>query len=187
MDYTTINVPQPYYVTDQRNPGVATMDPNSMQQFLASRQQTEQAGRENPCAATNPEGSVQSGHNPFQPTPTVPVPVLEIPPQDNYYHDPARQIDIRLIAANHPVQFSSPMPQASHDPLSEISSPQATHEVQGQFQRPEVHPAGPWYSAMQYHPPVATTIEQLSLYDFGWIKEDNDDPTMQMPNQRIDP
>ncbi|KAI3327839.1 hypothetical protein HD806DRAFT_336970 [Xylariaceae sp. AK1471] len=192
MLHNTINISQqPYYVTEQSNPGVATMNTNPMQQYLAGQQQTERTRREISCAATNLEGPIQNSPSSFPPTATV----RNAPSQDSYYQHQPSQMEVGLMAAAaaEAAQFSPPMQQALHPPLSQVSSPQPAHEVQEQFQQPEVHQGGQWYHGMQYQPPLGViTIGHIPMYNSmmtydPWpTKAEFDDPSMQMPNQRID-
>ncbi|KAI8634273.1 hypothetical protein F5Y19DRAFT_470456 [Xylariaceae sp. FL1651] len=194
--HRTINMSHhPYYVTEQGNPGVATMNTNPMQQYQVTRQQPERPLLEIPYSATNLNGSIQSSPSSFSPAATVRSP----PSQEGYYqHQPPPNGQYTLnttspvVEQHSMVQFPQQMQQAMHHPVPQISTPHPVHQVQGPYQQPASHQGEQWYNGMPYQPPVeVATIGQIPTYGSGvydpWaIKAEFEDPTMQMPSARID-
>lgn len=170
-----------YYVTEQNNPAVATMNTTPIQQYQAGRPYTERPPQEIPCPTTNMNGPIQNIPTPFSPSTSVRGP----PSHVNYYHSnqPTQLIDHQIMA-----QFQQ---QITMHALPQIPNGQPMHEIQEQFQQPANHHVGPWYDEVPYNPPLEVpTIGQLPTYGSGlfatWEFKDLDDPTMQMPSARID-
>jgi metal regulatory transcription factor 1 len=191
----TSSMPQhPYYVTEQGNPGVATLNTSTIQTYQqVPRSQPEQIPIEIQYTATGMTGSIQSSPSTFsphsgrspstqdgfyrhQPAPTatyaIPTssPIVEQPPMIHYQH-----------VQQHPESASQQAPQV-----------QQVHHVQEQYQQPVAHNEEQWYPGMPYQAPIeVTTIGQLptfgsTMFDPWAIKDDYDDPTMQMPSARIE-
>ncbi|KAI1115436.1 hypothetical protein F5Y14DRAFT_129453 [Nemania sp. NC0429] len=173
-----------YYVTEQSNPAVATMNAIPIQQYQAGRLQPERTSHEIPCPATNLNGPIQSVPNLFPHPTTIQGP----PSQGGYYHpsQPPQLIDQTILA-----HFRQPM-QQQVQPQPQITVIQPVHEVQEHFQPPPSHHANQWYDEIPYNPPMdVPTIGQIPT--FGSIsfepwefKQELDDPTMQLPSARID-
>ena len=203
MLHRTTSMPQTYYVTEQSNPGVATMSTNPMaQQYQIPRQPAERLPIEIPYSAPDMTSSVQSSPSSFSASGRSPS------AQDSFYtHQPAQAATYALQTAS-PIEqqqpqstmvsYPSPIPQQS------VTSPQQTMSSQPQSQEPSAPPpaeqfqqptaqaeAGQWYSNVPYQPPVeVATIGQLPTYGSGvydpWgPKIEFEDPSMQLPSARI--
>ncbi|TGJ88149.1 hypothetical protein E0Z10_g671 [Xylaria hypoxylon] len=173
--------PNTYYVTEQSNPAVATMNTAPIQQYQAGPPQPERPPQEIPCTATSLNGSIQSIPSPYSPPATVRGP----PPQGGYYlpNQPPRVIDQQQQFM---AQIRQHMQHSMH-PL-QIS---AVHGAQEQFQQQTSHHTDQWYNEMPYQAPMeVATIGQIPTYGSvmfdGWDFKPEDDPTMQMPSARID-
>lgn len=171
-----------YYVPDQTNPAVATMNPNPIQQYQAGRPQ-ERPTQEMAYSAANINGSIQSMPGHFSS-----LSIRGPPSQGGYYHlnQPAQVLDQQIMA-----QFRQPL-QTSMQSLPPTPTVQHVHGIQESFQQPPSHGTGHWYNELPYNPPIGVpTIDQVPGYGSGLItgwdfKPDLDDPTMQMPSARID-
>ncbi|RYC64069.1 hypothetical protein CHU98_g2132 [Xylaria longipes] len=171
-----------YYVPDQINPAVATMNTNPIQQYQASRPQ-ERPIQEITYSTTNLNGSIQSIPGHFSS-----LSIRGPPSQGGYYHlnQPHQVLDHQIMA-----QFRQPM-QTSMQPLPQTPTVQHVHGIQEPFQQPASHDTGHWYSEVPYNPPIGvSTIDQVPTYGSGLItgwdyKPELDDPTMQMPSARLD-
>ncbi|KAI0436229.1 hypothetical protein F4803DRAFT_557217 [Xylaria telfairii] len=171
-----------YYVPDQTNPAVATMNPNPIQQYQAGRPQ-ERPTQEIAYSAANINGSIQSMPGHFSS-----LSIRGPPSQGGYYHlnQPAQVLDQQIMA-----QFRQPL-QTSMQSLPPTPTVQHVHGIQESFQQPPSHTTGHWYNELPYSPPIGVpTIDQVPGYGSGLItgwdfKPDLDDPTMQMPSARID-
>ncbi|GAP83647.1 putative zinc finger protein 32 [Rosellinia necatrix] len=177
--------PNTYYITEQSNPAVATMNTNPVQQYHPGRPQSDRPPQEIPCPRANLNGPIQS--NTARHFPLVRNPAQ----QGGYYH--ASQ---PLHAANHHQQqvmaHFQHLQQTMQVLPAEIPVVQPVHEVQEQFQQPPSQHADQWYNTMPYNAPMEVpTIGQIPTYGsvlYGdWeFKPDLVDPTMQMPSARID-
>lgn len=208
MLHRTGSVPQTYYVTDQSDPGVATMNTNPMtQQYQIPRQPVERLPIEIPYSAPDMTSSVQSSPSSFSASGRSPS------AQDGFYtHQPAQAATYALQTAS-PVEqqqpqstmvsYPSPIPQQiSQQPPVESpqqSMPSQTESQESapappseQFQQPAAQAeTGQWYNNVPYQPPVeVATIGQLPTYGSGvydpWgPKIEFEDPSMQLPSARI--
>lgn len=207
MLHRTASMPQSYYVTEQSNPGVATMNTNPMtQQYQIPRQPVERLPIEIPYSAPDMTSSVQSSPSSYSASGRSPS------AQDSFYtHQPAQAATYALHTAS-PVEQQQPQPsmvsypspipqQVSQQPPA--SSPQQPMAPQPQSQEPPAPPpseqfqqpaaqaeTGQWYSNVPYQPPVeVATIGQLPTYGSGvydpWPKIEYEDPSMQLPSARI--
>ncbi|KAI1281747.1 hypothetical protein F5Y07DRAFT_268635 [Xylaria sp. FL0933] len=165
--------PNTYYVPEQSNPAVATMNTNPIQQY--------QAGPAQPEHGLN--GSIQSVPSHYSPPATVRVP----PSQSGFFHpsQSPQVIDHQLMA-----QVRQQLQQSMH-PLSHISTVQPVQGAQEQFQQEAGHQADQWYNDISYQAPMeVATIGQIPTYGSvlfdSWEYKPEDDPTMQMPSARID-
>ncbi|KAJ2980881.1 hypothetical protein NUW58_g6829 [Xylaria curta] len=77
-----------YYVTEQSNPAVATMNTNPIQQYQGSRVQ-ERPSQEIPCSATNLNGSIQSVPGAFSSPPSLTRRLLPAPSDGAPNYGPA--------------------------------------------------------------------------------------------------
>ncbi|KAI0102398.1 hypothetical protein GGR51DRAFT_289687 [Nemania sp. FL0031] len=176
--------PNTYYVTEQSNPAVATMNTTPIQQYQASRPHPERPSQEIPCPTTNLNGSIQNVSSPFSP----PAPIRGPPSHVGYYHSnqPPQLIEHQLMA-----QMRQEM-QHTMQAIPQIPTGQPIHEIQEQFQQPASHHVSQWYEEIPYNAPMEVpTIGQIPTFGSGlfapWeFKTDLEDPTMQMPSARID-
>ncbi|CAJ2512106.1 Uu.00g077310.m01.CDS01 [Anthostomella pinea] len=187
MLHRTASMPQhSFYVTEQNNPGVATLNTNPMQPYQVPRQHVERPMLEIPYTSAGIAASMESSPSIFSPVTSC----RSTPAQDFYTHQPtqapAYALDTSSPVIEEPqqlVQYSQHMPQQMQPPAQ---------QVQEQYQQPAAHQEEQWYSAMPYQAPVeVATIGQLpsygsGAYDLWGIKQDFDDPSMQMPSARID-
>ncbi|KAI0200539.1 hypothetical protein F4808DRAFT_154139 [Astrocystis sublimbata] len=172
-----------YYVPDQTNPAVATMNTNPIQQYQTSRPQ-ERSSSDMGYAATNINGSGQSMPGHFS---SLSLRGAHSP--GGYYHlnSPHQVMDHQQMMA----QFRQPM-QSSIQSLPPTPTVQHVHGLPEQFQQPGNHDAGHWYSDVPYNPPMGVSpIDQVPAYTSGLVtgwdyKPELDDPTMQMPSARLD-
>ncbi|KEZ43851.1 C2H2 finger domain-containing protein [Scedosporium apiospermum] len=210
MIHRTASMPQTYYVTEQSNPGVATMNTNPMpQQYQIPRQPIERLPLEIPYSAPGLTSSIQSSPSSFSAasgrSPSN---------QEGFYtHQPTQAATYALHAAS-PVEqqqthqsmvsYPSPIPQQiSQQP---VGSPQqamptptpsqdSTSTVAAeQYQQPTPQSEGEqWYGNMPYQPPVeVATIGQIPTYGSGVYDPwggpklvEFEDPSMQLPSARI--
>lgn len=173
--------PNTYYITEQSNPAVATMNTNPIQQYHPSPPQGERRPQEITCPRTDLNSAVQS-----VPPRSFPL-VQSPPPQNGYYGNQPHAVDQQMVAQ---------IQQQTHEamsPMVTIPDEQPVHEVQEQFpQSTGPPPTAQWYNAMPYNSPMdVPTISGLPTYspfNYGiWeYKVDLIDPTMQMPSARID-
>ncbi|KAI1804584.1 hypothetical protein F4811DRAFT_275153 [Daldinia bambusicola] len=209
MYQQTVNLPYfCRYVTEQDNPGIATLNTEQMHQ---SEQQSEQPSLENPYAVPNMANTIQSSPDGF----TTPVPGPSPSGQDGFYthvpphtttypvgstpavdqpmmqfsqqvHLPVRSqpLQAQLSSRQHLQPRLSPMqqvqPQAA--PIQQVESP-AGYQLTAQEQD--------WFNIAPYQPPAGvSTVMDLQTFELGvgcgWaIKPDLGDPSMQMPSDRI--
>ncbi|KAI1340023.1 hypothetical protein F5Y15DRAFT_61607 [Xylariaceae sp. FL0016] len=188
MLHRTASMPQhPYYVTEQSNPGVATMNTHPMHQYQVPRQQAERPMLEIPYTTAAMTASIQSSPSAFSPTASGRSPST----QDSFYtHQPTQPGPYALTTS--PIVEQQPMVQYAQQiqaPMQPTQAPPAPHE---QYQQPAAQPEEQWYNGMPYQPPVeVAAISHIPSYAAGvydpWgIKPDYDDPSMQMPSARID-
>ncbi|KAL7623646.1 hypothetical protein AAE478_005198 [Parahypoxylon ruwenzoriense] len=199
MLHRTTSMPQhPYYVTEQNNPGVATMNTNPIQPYQMPRQQAERLSSEIPYTAAGMASSIQSSPSTFSVTASGRSPSV----QDGFYtHQPPPQPAYTLgttspIVEQPMVQYGQhihqPMQHSQSVPPQVSPTQHAHHQAQEQYQPPAAQPEEHWYSAVPYQAPVeVATIGQLpsfgsGIYDTWAMKPDYDDPTLQMPSARID-
>ncbi|GJN74191.1 hypothetical protein PLICBS_008281 [Purpureocillium lilacinum] len=172
MVHRTASMPQHYYVIEQSNPGIATMNTTSVQQAYIPRQHVERTNVEIPYSAGS-VASLSSSPGSFSPasgnSPTI--------PETMYTHQPSQ-------APSYAIQTASPVDQ--QPPMVQYSQQiPANMPAQAPQQQAEA-----WY---QYQAPVeVATIGQLppfgsGVYDlYGGPKIEFDDPTMQLPSSRIE-
>jgi hypothetical protein len=201
-----------YYVTEQNNPGVATMNPGAPTSMASPyhqaipRQGVERLPLEIPYTS-GPAlgGSLQSSPSSFS-AGSARCPST----QDGFYtHAPSVQAATYALHAASPVDQGTPTQMVAAFPgqmaqPQQQPSPQPQHQNQPQ-QQPQQHaspehqyqPAQPrdeqsWYNGVQYQPPVeVTTIGQIptygsAVYDPWGPKMEFEDPSMQLPSARIE-
>ncbi|KAK3387567.1 zinc finger protein 32 [Podospora didyma] len=208
----TASLPQhTYFVTEQNNPGVATMNTNphpsapvhpayQQQHQQIPRQGVERLGLEMPPfpSAQVLGGSIQSSPSSFSAasgrSPST---------QDGFYtHAPTAQAATYALHAASPVEQQPPQmvayqgqmtsqPQAMPQPPQQPAAPQqqpAPEQYPQHSQPEEQH----WYNGVAYQPPVeVATIGQLPAYGSGvydaWAaKIEFEDASMQLPSARIE-
>jgi hypothetical protein len=183
---------QSYYVTEHTNPGVATMNTNTMPTYQVPRQHVERPMIEIPYSAATMAGSLQSSPATFSPasgrSPSV--------HQEGFYtHQPAQAATYALQGTSPVESHPQPMVQYVQHMHQQVQAPQPAppqvHHVQEQYQ-----PAPPqqeeWYNGIPYQPPVeVATIGSLpsygsAVYDPWAIKADFEDASMQLPSARLE-
>ncbi|KAF5022377.1 hypothetical protein F66182_5578 [Fusarium sp. NRRL 66182] len=180
------NMPrQAYYVTEQGNPGVATMT-TTVQPHYQLSQQVERSPIDLPYPSGVPT-SIQSSPSTFSTT-SVPSPMV----QEGYYahqsgNQPAyttAEPQPAMIQYHHPIQHHMAQPQQQVvSPAQHIHTPTAEHYP------PPAHPQQEQWP--HYDPPIeVTTIGQLppygtAVYDLYGPKIEFDDPSMQLPSSRL--
>ncbi|KAF4979709.1 hypothetical protein FZEAL_4137 [Fusarium zealandicum] len=178
---------QAYYLTDQGNPGVATMA-NPMQPHYHLSQQVERPPLELSYPASGVATSIQSSPSAFSAT-SVPSPMIQ---EGFYAHQPANtpaytpaDSQQNMIHYHQPIQHSMSQSQqtvSAHEP--QIHASVADH-----YHQPPAQPQQEQWS--HYDPPIeVTTIGQLpaygtAVYDLYGPKIEFDDPTMQLPSSRL--
>ncbi|KAK3371521.1 zinc finger protein 32 [Lasiosphaeria ovina] len=204
----TASLPQhTYFVTEQNNPGVATMNPNAHpgaapmhpQYQQIPRQGVERLGLEMPPfpSAQVLNGSIQSSPSSFSAasgrSPST---------QDGFYtHAPTAQAATYALHAASPVEQQTPQmvayqgqmapqPQAMAQPPPQQPTSQqqpAPEQYQAQHAQAEEQQ---WYNGVAYQPPVeVTAINQISAYPSydPWApKLEFEDPAMVLPSARIE-
>lgn len=177
---------QAYYVTEQGNPGVATMT-SSLPPHYHLSQHVERPALEMPYSAPGIPTSIQSSPSTFSAT-SVPSPMV----QDGFYaHQPttqaaytAAEAQPAMVQYHHPVQHH--MAQAQQPVVSQPQHMPATTE---HYPPPSAHPQQEQWS--NYDPPIeVTTIGQLpaygsAVYDIYAPKLEFDDPSLQLPSSRL--
>jgi hypothetical protein len=195
LQRTTGMAQHTYFVAEQNNPGVATMNTNplpmSSQYPQMPRQSVGRLPLEIPTYTPAPglAASIQSSPSSFSAasgrSPST---------QDGFYtHQPTAQTATYTLHSASPVEQPAPQlvafqPQPAPQPQVQATAA-APHE---QYQPPQPQPDEPWYSGNPYQPPVeVATIGQMPPYGTvpydSWVaKIDFDDPSLQMPSARID-
>ncbi|KAF3359483.1 Pectinesterase [Verticillium dahliae VDG1] len=209
MLHRTASMPQhSYYVTEQSNPGVATMNTNPMPaQYQVPRQPVERLPLEIPYSAphqamqSSPSNfsagsgrspSTQEGFYTHQPTQTATYALHAASPVDHaQQHTPQHQPQPQIVPYAQQVSTQVPAPQA-----------QAPQPVQQQVQQMSQHYPSPspqpqavaedyWNGAAYQAPVEVATIGSLptfgsGTYDLWGPKIEFEDPSMQLPSARIE-
>jgi metal regulatory transcription factor 1 len=207
----TASLPQhSYFVTEQNNPGVATMNTNPHaaapihpQYQHVPRQGVERLPLEIPySSAPGMAGSIQSSPSSFSAasgrSPST---------QDGFYtHAPTAQAATYALHAASPVEQQAPQmvayqgqmaPQAqvmtqAPPPQAVQQAPPQSQPAPEQYQPPHAQPEEQhWYNGVAYQPPVeVATIGQIPTYGSAvydpWPKMEYEDPSMQLPSARIE-
>ncbi|RFU34382.1 hypothetical protein B7463_g1931, partial [Scytalidium lignicola] len=173
-----------YYVSEQNNPGVATMNTNTavpIQTYQVPRQQADSLPQETAHCSPSSYSSVSRASSTSQ--------------HDGYYTHQSTQ------SATYALQNASPIdqppmvpyhlqqqPQHRAQPMTN-PGPQPVHEQYAHH----VQPAGQWYDSMPYQAPIQVigqvpAYPQSAVFADPWVQkfETYDDPTMQMPSARIE-
>ncbi|OTB14753.1 hypothetical protein K445DRAFT_61890 [Daldinia sp. EC12] len=188
--------PHSYYVTEQNNPGIATMNTNAMQHFQVPRQQPARPTVDIPYTTAEMMNVIRSSPHIFAAALPGPSPQGH----DGYYtHQPPNTTTYAMnpspVMEQPMVQFPQQMHQSVSPMLSPMLSPMQQVQSQGHYP-PPANQQEQWYNAMPYQQPVEVstmgqpTIGQIQPFGIGaeypWaIKSDYSDPSVQMPSDRI--
>ena len=209
----TSSLPQHgYFVTEQNNPGVATMNTNPHPAAAPIHPQYQQAPRQGVerlpldipySSAPGLTGSIQSSPSSFSAasgrSPST---------QDGFYtHAPTQAATYALHTAS-PVEQQQPQMVSYQGQMAQqtpvMSQPPQAQAVQQQSQpQPQAAPEQyqqqhgqaeeqQWYNGVAYQPPVeVATIGQIpaygsNVYDPWGPKIEFEDPSMQLPSARIE-
>lgn len=191
----TPSIPQhSYYVTEQNNPGVATMNNSALQsQYQLGHHGVERPVVEIPYSAAGPTASVQSSPNSFSPV-SGRSPSMH---GSFYVQQPSHNASYTLQSTSPdsqppPTQYSQPIQQGMEESQHSVANQSRPNHLSSvdQYQQPPNHQnAEQWY---QCHPPIeVTTIGQLppygtGVYDIYGPKIEFDDPSMQLPSSRLE-
>ncbi|KAH7040369.1 uncharacterized protein B0I36DRAFT_344126 [Microdochium trichocladiopsis] len=177
----------PFYVTDQSNPGVATMNTAA---FPVSRA-AEPPALEIPYSENRVPSSIHSSPSPYSPASgrsvatqeslythqPQPPPTYAMQPTSAVVSQPSQVVQYQAMPTTHavPRHVQSQIPQ-----------------VQDQYHSPIAQQDEQWYHGVPYQSPVASMpIGQVptyvsGLYDPWAMKDEYADPSIQMPSARID-
>ncbi|ODA81000.1 hypothetical protein RJ55_03960 [Drechmeria coniospora] len=185
MLHRTPSMQQHYYVIEQSNPGIATMNTSMQPAYHIPRQHLERAAIDIPYSAGSMT-SLSSSPASFSPasgqSPTIADGMYthQAPPAPYAMQD-ASPVDQQ----HRMVQYAQQMPQAIGQP-----QPPPVQSTPDQYQPPSQPEPEAWY---QYQSPVeVATIGSLppfgsAEYDlFAGPKIEFDDPSMQLPSSRIE-
>jgi hypothetical protein len=205
MLHRATSIPQTYYITEQNNPGVATMNTNPLPpQYHMSRPPVERLAMEIPYSAPGMTSSVQSSPSTFSASGRSPS------LQEAFYtHQPTQTASYTLHSTSSVdqqpqasmVSYPSPIPPPVNQQSLEPQQQQMPRQSQSQEPAPppsseQYAPAAPqaeadhWYSNVPYQAPVeVATITQIpsygTVYDPWGPKMEFEDPTMPLPSARI--
>ncbi|KAI2616303.1 hypothetical protein GGR54DRAFT_239639 [Hypoxylon sp. NC1633] len=201
MLHRTASMPQhPYYVTEQNNPGVATMNTNPIHTYHMPRQPPERIQLEIPYTGAGMGGSIQSSPTTF----SAAAGRSPSAPEGFYTHQPPQSTTFSLntspVGEQPMMQYAQQMQQAIHhaQPVQpQVPTSQQVHQTQEQYHPPPPQPEEQWYNGLPYQQPtdvsqtIPPSIGQIppygsTLYDAWTVKPDFDDQTMQLPSARID-
>jgi hypothetical protein len=177
-----------YYVPEQNNPGVATLNTNPppIQTYQIPRQQME--GQAHEILQSSPSSySSASRASPVS--------------QDPYYtHHPVQSTTYALHNSS-PIEQQQPMIQYQQIPQQHLAQQQAQpmpapvpqpRQVHEQYQ-PAAPQEGQWYDNVAYQPPVEVisqihSFPQAQVFHNPWIQKLDtfDDPSLQMPSARLE-
>ncbi|KAF4468088.1 zinc finger protein [Fusarium albosuccineum] len=188
MVHRPTNMPrQAYYVTEQGNPGVATMT-NAVQPHYQLSQQVERPPLEVSYPSSGIATSIQSSPSAFSAT-SVPSPMV---PEGFYAHQPGNPPAYTAADSQQGmIQYHQPI----QHPMSQSQQPVTTQAQQMHAPTADHYPPPPTQSQQEqwshYDPPIeVTTIGQLpaygtGVYDIYGPKIEFDDPSMQLPSSRL--
>ncbi|KAH7153194.1 hypothetical protein EDB81DRAFT_449313 [Dactylonectria macrodidyma] len=195
MPPRTASIPrQAYYVTDQSNPGIATMNTNPIQHQYQLAQQVERPSMEMPYQPSGIPTSIQSSPSTFSAA-SVHSPMM----QDGFYAHQQQHPSSYTLQAGSPVDSHQAMPpytQSMHQAMSQAQQPITSQAQQTptptaeNYHHPAAQPQEEHWP--QYQAPIeVTTIGQLpaygtAVYDLCGPKIEFDDPTMQLPSSRLE-
>ncbi|KAH8714315.1 hypothetical protein BGZ61DRAFT_209627 [Ilyonectria robusta] len=186
---------QAYYVTDQTNPGIATMNTTNpiQHQYQLAQQQVERSSMEMSYPPSGIPTSIQSSPSTFSAA-SVHSPLM----QDGFYQHQQQHAPSYTLQAASPVESQSmpSYPQSMHQAMAQAQQPVTSQAQQTPtptvetYHQPAAQPQEEHWP--QYQPPIeVTTIGQLpaygtGVYDLCGPKIEFDDPTMQLPSSRLE-
>jgi metal regulatory transcription factor 1 len=175
-----------YYVPEQNNPGVATLNtnPTPIQTYQIPRQMDRQEIlQSSPSSYSSASRASPVSQEPF------------------YTHHPAAQAATFALHNSSPIEQQQPMIQYQQQLPQHLaqqqSQPMPTPISQAPHVQEQYHPAGPqegqWYENVAYQAPVGVishiqAYPQSHVFPDPWVQkiEAFDDPTLQMPSARIE-
>ncbi|KAM0322991.1 hypothetical protein ACHAQA_009090 [Verticillium albo-atrum] len=205
MLHRTASMPQhSFYVTEQSNPGVATMNTNPMPaQYQVPRQPVERLPLEIPYSAphqpmqSSPSNfsagsgrspSTQEGFYTHQPTQTATYALHAASPVEHgQQHGPQHQPQPQMVPYTQQVPSQVAPPQAQ--------APQPVQQMPQHYPSPSPQPQAvgeDYWNGVPYQAPVeVATIGSLptfgsGTYDLWGPKIEFEDPSMQLPSARIE-
>lgn len=166
-----------YYVPEQNNPGVATLNTNPapIQTYHIPRHSMER----------HPQEMLQSSPGSYSPHSRA-SPVSQEP----YYTHTQHHIPAYAIHGQSPTDTQPLINYPQHLPQPQtMQSPQAPHHLQQHYPQPPEH--GQWYESTPYQQPEVIShvpmYPQVTVFSDPWPKlESFDDPSLQMPSARIE-
>lgn len=175
-----------YYVPEQNNPGVATLNtnPTPIQTYQLPRQQIERASHE----ALQSSPSSYSSASRASPISGEPFYTHQPPQTATYALHNASPVEQQSMM-QYQQQLPQHLPQQQSQPMPP-TVPQSSHE---QYHNASQQDGGQWYEHVAYQAPVEV-ISQISSYNSGTVFHDPwgpkleayDDPSLQMPSARIE-
>lgn len=173
-----------YYVSEQNNPGVATMNTNptvSLQNYQIPRQQADGMPQEAAHCSPGSFSSVSRASSTSQ--------------HDGYYTHQSTQNSAYTLQSTPPLDQPQMVPYSMQQAAQQRPQPiptQGSQPVQEQYAQ-QVQPAGQWYDSMPYQAPIQVigqvpAYPQTTVFADPWVQkfESYDDPAMQMPSARIE-
>ncbi|KAL3297864.1 C2H2 finger domain-containing protein [Colletotrichum asianum] len=184
MLHRTASMPQhSYYVTEQNNPGVATMNTNPMQNQYGQVPRQQQPQVDMPYSAAGMNQSIQSSPSSFSAASATyalhnasPVVEHQQPGMVPYPQQMQQQIH-----TPQPIPTQAPAPPPQQQVPSQYASP-----------TPQAQPEEYWNGVPYQAPVEVATIGQLPTYGsgvydpWGGPKIEFEDPSMQLPSARIE-
>jgi hypothetical protein len=175
-----------YYVPEQNNPGVATLNtnPTPIQTYQIPRQlDRQEIIQSSPSSYSSASRASPVSQEPF------------------YAHHPAAQAATYALHNSSPIEQQQPMiqyrQQLPQHLAQQQSQPMPTPISQAPHVQEQYHSSGPqegqWYESVPYQGPVEVishiqTYSQPHVFHDPWVQkiEAFDDPTLQMPSARIE-
>ncbi|KAL3426676.1 hypothetical protein PVAG01_00185 [Phlyctema vagabunda] len=169
-----------YYIPEQNNPGVATLNTNPapIQTYQIPRQQPAELVQSSPSSYSSTSRASPVSQEPY------------------YTHHPAQNATYALHSQHPSPMQQQPMVQYQQQMPSHMSQPQSQPISQAVHVPEQYHAApqeGQWYENVAYQPPVEV-ISHIhpyapnAVFHDPWAQkiESYDDPSLQMPSARIE-
>lgn len=180
-----------YYIPEQNNPGVATMNTNPMPTYHVPRPQPERhhSVHEIPYHGSQvPQMPVLSESIQSSPSSYSSVSGRSASQELYYAHQPAQAATYALQTTS-PGESQMPGPRYAHTPQPLMNVPK--YEPVQESYPPPPQEQQHWYDATTYHSPVEIVSSTHSfgasgLYDPWTAKIDEYDQSMQMPSARLE-